>query len=180
MNGRSARQQLCVLENYACRNDAIPYYLFYNFTVTSSDYWHCGRGYNESQLGCTLVPSWIVRGALAASRRVGARRFEYLHQPRQALPWRCLFDCPHWEGDLGKSWSSTGQAIRFVGLTHQYNWVNVDPVEGAWPAELAGDHAVDLVRVAQRYIGDREEHGGLDSGQPVYRPRRLIFVDKRV
>ena len=199
--------QLDNLEKYAICNDAIPYYLFYNFcyktVIDPGEYWHCSGNYDETQLGCTLVPSWIVRDAMGASRRRRPRSFEYLHKFRAALPWRCLFDCPHWERGLPDRWPKTGVMDSLVHAIPPYGWVTLDPVPGAWPMELAGANEVDLAPIAGRYVDDQEDRfapefplpdvrprrfitdGGemalaAESRSPEFRPRRFIFVDKGI
>lgn len=176
--------QLDALETYACSNDALPYYLFYNCSygsiVDPGKYWHCARNYDESQLGCTLVPSSIVRAAMGAPRQFRPRSFEYLHEPRQALPMRCLFDCPHWERELGDRWLDSEKQRSLGRGIPSYGWVNVDPVPGAWPIEMAGDDVVDLAPIAERYADNREENIAPGSHLPAFRPRRFIFVDKGV
>ena len=171
---KESNVQLDNLEKYACSNDALPYYLFYNFVTDRTDrrkYWHCGRNYDESQLGCTLVPSRMVRAALDAPRRVRPRSFEYIHEPPDALPWRCLFDCPHWEHELRGRWPDSGEQHSLAQVISPYGWVDVDPVEGAWPTELTGNEIGGLDRIAGQYLENRE---------PADRPRRLLFLDKRV
>ena len=85
--------QIDILEMYSQRARAIPLYLLYNY-VRRDDirpYWHCCRCPDERQLGCTLVPSWIIHRAITTR---GRRNFDSIHTSCAALPWRCLFDCP--------------------------------------------------------------------------------------
>lgn len=201
--------QLDTLETFARCNKALPYYLFYNFVTdpkfvsAPSDYWLCGKSYDEPQLGCTLVPSWIVRKALGAPRQCSPRSFPYMHEPRQALPWRCLFDCPHWEHGLSEAWPDGGGDDGISSKVSPYGSITIDPVPGGWPTELEGDGEVDLALIVRRYVDDRlvgfvpgslptdvyaPSLGTEDRGMtlarafppPEFRPRRFIFVDKTV
>ena len=201
--------QLYALENFAYCNKALPYFLFYNFVTdrrfvaAPSNFWHCGKSYDESQLGCTLVPSWIVRKAVGESPEVRPRSFEYMHEPKPALPWRCLFDCQHWEAELRDRWPHSGDQDSLAGGIPPYDWVNVDPPQGAWPTELSGGAEVDLAEIAERFVDGLErdlapdslppefyprafiaDHREMTSAPgarpPEFRPRRFIFVDKGI
>ena len=165
--GNSGRLQLDVLEDYARHTGAIPYYMFYNFAVDLEDFWHCCSNYDESQLGCTLVPSWIIRDAVWFR----CRKFEIMHTPPEALPWRCLLDCPEWERRLGSGGELAPLHIIERGSrgTSLPDWLNVEPTEGAWPTELFDDRLEDPTRIAERYLENRE---------PYYRPRHLLLIDK--
>ncbi|MBI1765024.1 MAG: hypothetical protein HYR56_26740 [Acidobacteria bacterium] len=88
----SKKLQIDVLKDFADRKKAIPLYCFYNYLPNdiAESYWHCPPEYQKdiSQLGCTLVPLEIVKPI--HDKRI-AKRFIYLHESPQALPWRCLF-----------------------------------------------------------------------------------------
>lgn len=170
--------QLDNLEEYAQQIGALPYFLFYNFVSDSRQYWHCGRNYDESQLGCTLVPSRVVRVALEMPPKFRPRTFQYLHGPQHALPWRCLFQCLHWESGLRGAWSDSDQIGGIAQRIPPYGWVNVDPVPGAWPTELAGSDDVDLAPILGRYVDERKLDHTAVNLLPEIRPRRFIFVDK--
>ena len=199
---KANKLQLDNLEKYALAKGALPYYLFYNFVSEPQKYWHCNRSYDKSQLGCTLVPSRTVRAALDAPPRVRPRSFEYMHESRHALPWRCMFDCPHWERQLHDAWPKRRQGRGLDRRIPQYDLVTLDPVPGAWPVELTGDDEVDIAPIAGRYVDDRGMGSALDSqpgdvqlqdnirvhldsagnriSRPAeFRPRRFIFVDKQ-
>ena len=166
--GNSGRLQLDVLEDYARNIGAIPYYMFYNFALDSGDYWHCCKNYDEAQLGCTMVPSWIVRAAV----HFRCRKFEFMHEFSEALPWRCLFNCAEWEGGLedGRKEVSKlrGAGADFRAISRP-GWVNVQPIEEARPIGLAIHDAEDGERIAEQYLENRE---------PIYLPRNLLFIDK--
>lgn len=177
--GNSGSLQLDILENYARGNGAIPYYMFYNSGVDPKACWYCCSDYDKSQFGCTLVPSRIVREAV----KLGCRDFGSMHNQSKALPWRCLFDCVEWERGLSTRWAATGQQLALVGVILRYDWLNLEPIEGAWPAELSGDSSEAPGQIAELSGGSSGDPGRiadryLENREPVYRPRRLLFIDK--
>lgn len=92
--GNTEIRQIDVLERYSQRVGAIPFYLLYNFVDAyglARRSWHCCEKFQIEQLGCTLVPSWRARQAI---NERGGRYFNWLHEDGNALPWRCLFNCP--------------------------------------------------------------------------------------
>ena len=85
--------QIDLLERYAASQQSYPIYCFYN-SVPSIDvtkFWHCGLPPKEPQLGCTVVPTDVVRKAI---NQYGGKNFEFIHEHDDALPWRCLTTCP--------------------------------------------------------------------------------------
>lgn len=86
--------QIRLLRAYAHAEEAIPLYCFYNHfnvvTARPQRCWHCELQYDLEQLGCTVVPLFLVEKV--HDRRVG-KTFDVLHEPRQALPIRCLVRC---------------------------------------------------------------------------------------
>ena len=91
------RYQIEALENCADRLGAVPLYCFYNNVdyQTARMHWNCcvqkRRHLQQDdlrQLGCTLVPSRVVRPV--HDTRMG-KNFYSLHWSPKALPWRCLF-----------------------------------------------------------------------------------------
>lgn len=90
--GKSGLFQIDVLEDYAGIVGAVPYYLLFNFVdnIQRTLHWHCRGQFDEKQLGCTLVPSWLVRRAISTH---GCRTFDFLHSDPAALPLRCRLDC---------------------------------------------------------------------------------------
>lgn len=91
------RYQIDALESCADRLGAVPLYCFYNNVdyQTARTHWNCrvkkrsqARQADLRQLGCTLVPSHVVRPVHDA--RTG-KNFYSLHCSSEALPWRCLF-----------------------------------------------------------------------------------------
>ena len=61
----STVQQIDLLERYAKKVRALPFYCLYNYSnnVNSQDHWRCDlRPFEENDLGCTVVPSRAVRG----------------------------------------------------------------------------------------------------------------------
>ena len=89
----SGSSQIDILEMYSESVGALPLYLLYNYVYQRDmqPYWHCCQCLDERQLGCTLVPSWTIRQAISNH---GCRNFDWIHTSCNALPWRCLFDCP--------------------------------------------------------------------------------------
>ena len=107
--------QLKILEEYAESVRAVPLYLLYNYVCRDElgSYWNCrGRPDEEvEQLGCTVVPSRIIR---RSGCKRGRSNFDWIHKSKLALPWRCLFNCPH------------QCALR-------YDSEYIKPVDGGWP-----------------------------------------------
>ena len=107
--------QLKMLEDYAEAVCAVPIYLLYNYVCRDElgRYWNCRGCPDEEveQLGCTVVPSWIIRRAV---RKRGRSNFEWIHKSNLALPWRCLFNCPN-------------------QCTQRYRGEYIKPVDGGWP-----------------------------------------------
>lgn len=90
--------QIDILSIYAKANRALPLYCFYNHS-SSSVPWHCFLSPPEhQQLGCSVTPLHVVRQALSTP---GGRKFSWIHQQPETLPWRCLVGCPHC---LGATW----------------------------------------------------------------------------
>ena len=94
IGNNKSRRQIDVLEEFARINKAIPLYCFYNYSeVANQGLWHCcSLAYEESQLGCSIIPAHLVRDYLTQPN--GVRTFEGMHQEHKALPWRCLVGCP--------------------------------------------------------------------------------------
>ncbi len=107
--------QLEILEDYAESVCAVPLYLLYNYVCWDDlqPCWHCRERFSVDieQLGCTVVPSRIIRRAIC---KRGRRNFDWIHKSCAALPWRCLFDCPH-------------------QCTQRYDCEYLEPVYGGWP-----------------------------------------------
>ncbi len=131
--------QIDILEEFSGSVGAIPLYLLYNHADLDDTfpYWHCCQCADKGQLGCTLVPSWIIREAI--SHR-GHRDFNSIHASCAALPWRCLFDCP--EGRTHLISLIRGSIRDFIDQAHtgppldeleSYDWVRFEPVDGGWP-----------------------------------------------
>ena len=132
--------QIDILEMYSQRARAIPLYLLYNY-VRRDDirpYWHCCRCPDESQLGCTLVPSWIIHRAITTR---GRRNFDSIHTSCAALPWRCLFDCPQERDHRLLTAARCGPSMFRESFlrsdnARRYDWVSLEPVDGGWPEWL--------------------------------------------
>ncbi len=139
--------QLDILEDYAESVCAVPLYLLYNYVCWDDlqPYWHCRERLNVDieQLGCTVVPSRIIRRAIC---KRGRRNFEWIHRSNHVLPWRCLFNCPH-------------------QCTQRYDSEYIEPVDGGWPDWLwsrnsttFSDEDVDRLReeISNREISRRK------------------------
>ena len=177
-------RQIDVLESYARKMHGTPLYLLYNNVDRwkASWGWHCCQAQKSDQLGCTLVPSWLVR--LAIQTR-GWRNFPMIHGPSPALPWRCLFDCPKARPDrqLYRLRHGFGQPPHVPPLRDQagaYEWLDeVGPVGGAWPDWLwSQDESLSLSDI-ERLWGDLMVDSDLNverlSGYDLI-PRRLLLV----
>ena len=96
----SGTRQVDKLDWFARLWGAVPVYMLYNHVDPLPCYktpWQCCRKCDREQLGCTLVPSWGIRDAIAIR---GARTFWAIHGKEPARPWRCVFDCPNRMGQV--------------------------------------------------------------------------------
>lgn len=86
-------EQHKVLERYATLNDAMPFYVLYNYIKLKnySTYWNCPLDVDENQLGITITPLHNIKYAL---KNRGCRSFKHLHTRQDTVPIRCLFRCP--------------------------------------------------------------------------------------
>jgi len=174
--GKSGRKQIDVLEKYAAKCKAVPMYLLYNYIERPvegySQYWRCGRkDQDETQFGCTFVPSWHIRDAIDVR---GSQNFHWVHLYGTALPWRCAFDCRQgepWE-KIRKKFKENYDTLRSLksGLD-----IGMGIIEGIrfesglskWPGDLGAESASfspipgDIMR---------------DDSQQYY-PRWVILVD---
>ncbi len=169
----SGPSQIDILETYSRSVGAIPFYLLYNYVDQRNmqPYWHCCQCLDKEQLGCTLVPSWTIRRAISTRR---GRNFKWIHKSCDALPWRCLFDC-----SKGRNHQLLPSACRSLSMFHEssqqsdddqnYDWVNFEPVDGAWPEWLWEQQGSTLS------AEDRQRLWG-DLGEAVEIPRRLLLV----
>lgn len=158
----SGTLQLDLLEKFAKNFDAIPCYLLYNFASPSpcsspTRYWHCcdcsccKSGCENSQFGCTLAPSWVIRKAIDPPR--GNRNFHYIHEHQVVLPWRCLFDCP------------------FTPLPHYI--FGTAPTRHTWPEQLLREHKESGADFIDRYCERQDRPAD-------HRPRRLLLIDRQI
>ena len=184
--------QIDILEEFSGSVGAIPLYLLYNHADLDDTfpYWHCCQCADKGQLGCTLVPSWIIREAI--SNR-GHRDFNSIHASCAALPWRCLFDCP--EGRVQQlsmvrrsliELRSPAYADRPSDKVKNYDWVRFEPVDGGWPDWLwSRDDSTISVEDVERIRADISSQDSEVSkvenrdmiGVPAGKlPRHLILV----
>lgn len=171
--------QIDVLERYAKQAHAVPLYLLYNCVDETSAAlrWHCCQILDPRQLGCTLVPSWHIRQAI---RIRGCRSFDWIHCSCDALPWRCVFDCP--KGGHGRWLDTVGRGLQETKEVEQrdhlgrYEWLaHPGPVEGGWPDWLwERDDRVLSEEDCRRLRGDYVAQAVAESG---FAPRRLLLVD---
>jgi len=131
--GKNKRPQIDILEEYAAKSKAVPLYLLYNYVsdpINRCPCWHCCRkAHDETQLGCTLVPSWHIRDVIAYHQN-----FRHAHENSAALPWRCAFDCPK-----GKNWTQIRE--KFEASYHAHTGKSKPDIdfEGGlkkWPSDL--------------------------------------------
>ena len=131
--GGTLAPQIDVLEDYSKQVRAIPLYLLYNFVdyINVEKSWHCCQPtIQNKQFGCTFVPSWRIRQAIETR---GCRNFAWIHDDKCALPWRCLFDCPHlgWQRLLSLAEISFQQTEYHTPRHHSarnYEWIQFEPV----------------------------------------------------
>ena len=182
--GDKCISQLEDLEWFARQLFALPLYLLYNHSnsVQCSQHWHCSQRFTESQLGCTLVPSWHIWRMIS---RPPPRDFDLAHNVSQSRPWRCAFDCPLAETTLNQmAYLDPGGPL--YGR-RQYDWP-FEPMEAAWPEWLLHPSKtqltkedVDKIRTdlfeinrSVAFDARREYKGSHDGG--LY-PERLLIVD---
>ena len=111
-------QQIDLLDDYARKVGALPLYCLYNFSdnVDSQRHWRCRvRPYEETDFGCTVVPSKTVRRLIR-----GEKNFDYVHRFGGAFPWRCLASCPRlrgllWQRPVGRVHSLTPEFLAEFG-----------------------------------------------------------------
>lgn len=84
--GYKQGRQLEDLESYSRSMGSVPAYLLYTHETASLP-WHCSCPSDQVLLGVSLVPSWRVRMAL---ERRGARKPNFLHEPRASISLRCI------------------------------------------------------------------------------------------
>lgn len=182
--GSTQCRQIDVLEKYALKAQASPVYLLYNHvdTFDRNAHWHCCRTFDEVQLGCTLVPSSLIRRVL--SPPTGRRKFDWLHRHDQAVPWRCLFDCPKMPHNRARE-GNMEMRTRFLQMLAE----SVLARERAWPDWLwrrGGDAPMLEEELTELHGGpvhldDSNPDGETDLPIAPLRliPRRVLLVDDR-
>ena len=128
--------QIDILEMYSQRARAIPLYLLYNY-VRRDDirpYWHCCRCPDERQLGCTLVPSWIIHRAITA-RADGETSTRFIHRAQHCLGVAYLTARRDVDYQL---LPAARRSLSFLPSddAQNYDWVRCEPVDGGWPEWL--------------------------------------------
>jgi hypothetical protein len=105
--------QIDILNNYASANEAIPLYCFYNFVEgnLARGAWNCCQSFEEAQLGCTVIPSFVVRRAI---EQHGAKNFSWIHSHQQSIPWRCLSMCPRIQSLYGKQVDESNMLLQDI------------------------------------------------------------------
>ena len=188
--------QIDILEEFSRSVGAVPLYLLYNHADLDDTfpYWHCCQCVNEGQMGCTLVPSWIIRQAV--SNR-GHRNFHSIHASRASLPWRCLFDCPQGRAHQLSLVHGSIRDLRVQAPKNRtsdavknYDWVRFEPVDGGWPDWLwsCDDATVsveDVVKIRTATSSQDSEVSNVASwdmfGVPDGKqPRHLIMVKDNI
>ena len=181
-------RQIDLLELYARRVRAIPFFLLYNFSTHPNlrPYWHCCKPLDPPQFGCTLVPSWEVRPAMAPGAK---KTFSSLHTSSGALPWRCLFECPARPGArfpdrLNDSLADyrRDRHTRDVDPQQDFDWLeDIGPVHNAWPDWLwtRAQPTLDSEDLARLQAEERHLDHVVWIGKDELRgvvPRRLLLV----
>lgn len=187
--GHKCRSQLNKLDAFARQLHALPLYLLYNHSnaVQPSKHWHCSQSFDPNQLGCTLVPSWHIRGMIF---RPPPRGFDLAHKVNQAKPWRCAFDCPDAETSLIQMAFRTRHRDPKPPPAgyRQYEWP-CQPMKSAWPDRLFSKSTTQLTtkdvdsirRELTGSYGPDVYDGPTDSlrydDRRLY-PARLLLVDQ--
>ncbi len=191
----SSIYQIDILEKYSKKTKSIPIYLLYNYIDIHNiqSYWHCCKCFDKKQLGCTIIPSWIVRQAI---NKRGCRKFQCIHKlDNCALPWRCLFNCPKRHGAQKISMdlnilSIYQNSLNELGNIPDYNWVCLEPIEGAWPEWLwKKNYAYDNNDVYPKFsrkekertlsIDDWNNLWSYCESKPNTFPKRLLLVKNK-
>ena len=180
--GSTQYRQIDVLDKYALKAQAAPVYLLYNHVVTfdRNAHWHCCRTFDETQLGCTLVPSSLIRRVL--SPPAGRRKFDWLHRHDQAVPWRCLFDCPKMSCDRARK-GNVEMRTRFLQMLAE----SVLARERTWPDWLwrrRGDTPMSEGELIELHGGPVHQDDSRSEGEAALHiapfrliPRRVLLVD---
>lgn len=182
---RTGSLQINILVEYSKLVKATPLYLLYNYVNDEEQIdnsWHCGRGIQKKQLGCTLVPSSRIWDAI---EKPGCRNFEWIHMSKNALPWRCLFDCPQVGCRQHFDITEQNQNCKRERWL-QYNPVRDESFEWLWRRESMMLSDLDLGeffklrnidRNALMYEDPYSERGKEDSQKEVdLTPRRFLLV----
>ena len=181
--GKNNRRQIDVLEMYAHRIGAIPLYLLYNYvdSFNSQMTWHCRRQPDRTQMGCTLVPSCRIHDVLSWPR--GRRNFDGIHIFADAVPWRCILDCPRGL-DLSAPCveeveGHTGARSLLAETEHA--------IEERWPESIweRGDDSPLSLDELSILHGDRDvrltNDAAVDHGkfEPRLVPRRVLLINQQ-
>ena len=181
--GKNNGRQIDVLEKYARRIGAIPLYLLYNYvdSFNSQMTWHCCRKPDRTQMGCTLVPSCRIHDVLGWPR--GRRNFDGIHIFADAVPWRCILDCPR---GLDLSAPCVEEVEGYTG-DRSLLAETKHAIEGRWPESIwkrEDDSPLSLDELRTLH-GDRDvrltndavvDHG---ESEPRLVPRRILLIDEQ-
>ena len=180
--------QLEKLEEFARQFHALPLYLLYNHSNTAerSEHWNCCKqSFAERQLGCTLVPSWHIRRMLC--RPPPPRDFDSAHKVKQAMPWRCAFDCPFADQPLIQMGFRDRNSYPDTPFDEhrEYGW-RFDPMEAAWPERLFHTSKTQLTRKdmdqirsdVSRSVAEEAPLESIRSDEGWLYPARLLIVDR--
>ena len=181
--GKNNGRQINVLEMYAHQIEAIPLYLLYNYvdSFNSQMTWHCRREPDRTQMGCTLVPSRRIHDVLGWPR--GRRSFNCIHTFSDAVPWRCVLDCPRGLDLSAPCVEKVGGHFGARSLLAETEHA----IEGRWPESIweredNSPLSLDELRIL---------HGGRDArltndaavdhreSEPRLVPRRILLIDEQ-
>lgn len=171
--------QIDKLEGFARLWGAVPVYMLYNHVdglPANGDHWHCCQSDDAGQLGCTLVPTWLVRKAIG---RRGHRTFEAIHEDEATRPWRCVFDCEkavqrvdELSGSRPELQSARDKA---VFLREGPDWLRKDSVGMDLLFEMEG--TLSPARFDSEVRPDLQAGDGETADVVATYPRRVLIVD---
>ena len=185
---RDGSRQIKNLEAFAGRYRAQALYLFYNDGSRGNPVytWTCCKDDDVEQLGCTMVPSWRIHGAIECP---GRRTFDAIHQDRGWRPWRCAFDCKEAERHLSELERPQMGARVFRSLPAKpAEDPTDDEAEGLdvelpdWWFDIEGPMSTDFMDEVRMHVNEAElgsRRSEAEDDDEVLYPRRFLVVDYR-
>lgn len=175
----SGTRQIDKLDWFARCWGAVPVYMLYNHVDPLPAYtphWQCCRAYDPAQLGCTLVPTWLIRDAI---RFRGHRTFAAIHAHEPFRPWRCVFDCqrPKDQVDELSLLKPELKSVEGKAVFHRQSpdWLRTDSEGFGLLFEVEGAISTTaLESLLRRDVQAPDERA--DEVETTY-PRRVLAVD---